>query len=150
MRWIFVIFYFTINSLSVNAQIKSSPFQRVVVPDSIFLKLEDAYNRNAKNVNAGRNVMNLSNNKHFHFEDGIYSFQGQGAHYPKRIFVFNKNKLFVFEKEGAFDPKGVLNNFLECIDELKLNNSQVVRYSLIISNYLKSEEKLTYGQEVKN
>jgi hypothetical protein len=118
------------------------------VPDSIYLKLEYAYNKNAKNVNAGKNILNLSNKKDFVFKNGIYSFQGQGPHYPKRIFIFQLNKLFIFENEGAFNPKGVLKEFLKCIDDLKLNNKQIVKYSLIISKYLQDEEGLTYGAEI--
>ena len=149
MRGILFIIFLVAISLSVNAQAKVNPFQRVDVPDSIYLKLEEAYNKNAKNVNAGRNVFNLSKRKDFIFKDGIYSFQGQGAHFPRRIFVFNIGKLFVFENEGAYNPKGILSEFLKCIDALNLNSKQIVKYSKIISDYLQNEEGLTYGAEIK-
>jgi hypothetical protein len=149
MRLILFIFYLTVVIFSVNAQNKSSPFQRVVVPDSIYIKLEEAYNKNANNVNAGRNVLNLSDKKDLIFKDGIYSFQGQGPHFPKKIFIFDKNRIFIFDNEGAYNPKGVLSEFLKCIDELKLNKNKIVRYSKIISDYLHNEENLNYGSEVR-
>lgn len=149
MRLILFIFYLIVVIFSVNAQNKSSPFQRVVVPDSIYIKLEEAYNKNANNVNAGRNVLNLSDKKDLIFKDGIYSFQGQGPHFPKKIFIFDKNRIFIFDNEGAYNPKGVLSEFLKCIDELKLNKNKIVRYSKIISDYLHNEENLNYGSEVR-
>lgn len=149
MRLILFIFYLIVVIFSVNAQNKPSPFQRVVVPDSIYIKLEEAYNKNANNVNAGRNVLNLSDKKDLIFKDGIYSFQGQGPHFPKKIFIFDKNRIFIFDNEGAYNPKGVLSEFLKCIDELKLNKNKIVRYSKIISDYLHNEENLNYGSEVR-
>jgi len=149
MKGLLFIFFLAVINFSANAQAKVNPFQRVDVPDSIYLKLEEAYNKNAKNVNAGRNVFNLSKRKDFIFKDGIYSFQGQGAHFPRRIFVFNSGKLFVFESEGAFNPKGVLAEFVQSIDSLKLDDKQIVRYSKVISDYLQNEEGLTYGAEIK-
>jgi hypothetical protein len=149
MRGLIFIFYLVALSFFANAQAKVNPFQRVHVPDSIYLKLEEAYNKNAKNVNAGRNVFNLSKRKDFNFKNGIYSFQGQGVHFPRRIFVFNNGKLFVFENEGASNPKSILSEFLKCIDSLNLNSNQIVRYSKVISDYLQNEEGLTYGAEIK-
>lgn len=135
--------------LKLLASAQSNPFQRVNIPDSIYTLLEEAYNKNAKNVNAGHNVFNLSNRKDFVFKDGIYSFQGQGAHFPKRIFVFNLGKIFIFQNEGAFNPKGVLSEFLNCVDSLHLTNKQMIGYSKVVSEYLQNEEGLTYGDEIK-
>lgn len=128
---------------------KNNPFQRVSIPDSIAVNLKEAYNKNAKNVNAEANVFNLLNRKDFVFKDGIYSFQGQGPHFPKRIFIYNKGRLFIFESEGAFNPKGVIQEFADCIELLVLTDKQVVKYSQVISDYLKGEENSTYGKEVK-
>ncbi|MCL1937105.1 MAG: hypothetical protein FWF52_01755 [Candidatus Azobacteroides sp.] len=119
----------------------------VSVPDSIVNKLEEAYN--VKNVNAVKNVFNLVNRKNFIFGNGIYSFQGQGPHFPRRIFIFNEGLLFIFENEGAYNPKGVLEEFVQNIDMLGLTNEQVVKYSKAISNYLEQEEGVSYGAEIK-
>lgn len=131
------------------AKAQHNPFQRVKVPDSIQLRLEEAYKKNADKVNAGSNVFNLSNRKDFVFHSGIYSFQGQGPHFYRRIFIFNKSMLFVFQNEGAFNPGGVLHEFVNCIDSLHLTNKQIVNYSKVISDYLRDEEGLTYGTEIK-
>jgi hypothetical protein len=128
---------------------KENPFQMVSVPDSIVNKLEEAYNKNAKNVNAGKNVFNLLNRKDFIFGNGIYSFRGQGPHFPRRIFIFNKGLLFIFDSEGAYNPKGVLEEFVQNIDILGLTNEQIVKYSKVISDYLEEEEGNTYGAEIK-
>ena len=127
----------------------TNPFKRVAVPDSIQIKLEDAYFKEAKKANAGKNVFNLVNRKDFIFKDGIYSFQGQGPHFPRRIFIFNKSKLYILNSIGAFDPKGVLNEFIISIDFLKLTKKQIILYLKVISIYLQEEENHTYGVEVK-
>ena len=139
------------NLSSVYSQNKrNNPFQRVSVPDSIAVKLREAYNKNAKNVNAEANVFNLLNRKDFVFKDGIYSFKGQGPHFPRRIFIYNKGGLFIFENEGAFNAKGVIQEFAKCVNELSLTDSQIVRYSKVIAGYLEDEEGSTYGREIKH
>ena len=94
-------------------------------------------------------IWNLLNPKDFKFNNGIYSFRGFGPHFPKRIFIYNKNRLFIFENEGAFNPKGVLSEFVNCIDKLELTNAQTIKYSKIIADYLDKEKGNLYGDEVK-
>ncbi|OYZ02518.1 MAG: hypothetical protein B7Y37_01625 [Sphingobacteriia bacterium 28-36-52] len=144
-----IVFSYIVFGSCAFAQKKANPFQRVAIPDSIYLKLENAYNKNTKNVNAGRNVFNLINRKDFGFKDGLFSFQGQGPHFPRRIFIFNKGLLFIFDNEGAFNPKGVLQEFVESIKKLGLTDKQTVRYSKAISEYLEQESGNTYGQDIK-
>lgn len=144
-----LLFLFLSFNVVYSQNKKENPFQRVSIPDSIAVNLKEAYNKNAENVNAEANVFNLLNRKDFVFKDGIYSFQGQGPHFPKRIFIFNDDRLFIFENEGAFNPKGVIQEFVYCIEILELSNKQIVKYSQVISEYLKEEENCTYGNEVK-
>jgi len=144
-----MLFLFMSFNVSYSQNKKKNPFQRVSIPDSIALNLKEAYNKNAKNVNAEANVFNLLNRKDFVFKNGIYSFQGQGPHFPKRIFIYDKGKLFIFENEGAFNPKGVIQEFVDCIELLELTDKQIVKYFRVISDYLKEEENNTYGKEVK-
>jgi hypothetical protein len=144
-----IVLTVTLSNCSYSQVKKGNSFQRVSIPDSIYLKLEKAYVSSAKNVNAGRNVFNLENRKDFIFKDGIYSFQGQGPHFPRRIFIFNKSLLFIFENEGAFNPKGVLQEFIQSIGQLDLTDSQVVKYSKIVSEYLENESGNKYGKEIK-
>ncbi len=147
-------FLFTLVSILIFgsctiAQTKSNPFQRVSLPDSIVNELEEAYKKNAENVNAGKNVFNLSNRKDFVFRSGIYSFQGQGPHFPRRIFIYNETLLFIFENEGAINPKGIIQEFLNSIDILGLTERQIVKYTQVIGEYLGQEIGNTYGSEVK-
>ncbi len=128
---------------------KTNLFQRVVVPDSIVNILEESYNKNAKNVNAGKNIFNLIDRNDFEFKDGIFSFQGQGPHFPRRVFIYNKTKLFIFESEGAFNPKGVIQEFAGSIYSLNLTNEQARKYTEIIAKYLYEESGNTYGTEIK-
>lgn len=128
---------------------KVNPFQRVAVPDSVVIMLEKAYNKNAKHVNAGKNVINLSNRRDYTFKDGIYSFQGQGPHFPRRIFIYSKGGIFIFGHEGAFNPSGIIKEFAVCIASLNLTGKQVIKYTKAISDYLEKEEGNTYGSEIK-
>ena len=65
------------------------------------------------------------------------------------LFIFDKNRIFIFDNIGAYNPKGVLSEFLNCIEELKLNKAKIVRYSKIIADHLYYEENLNYGSIVK-
>jgi len=146
---VFVLPFFV--SVCLNAKtIKYNPFQMVDVPDSINIKLESAYKSitGFGNVNAGRNVWNLANRKDFIFKNGLYSFKGQGPHFPRCIFIFNNSKLYIFKSIGAFDFVGVLQEYLDCIKLLELNEADKVKYLKYIAVYLKDESGLTYGNEI--
>ena len=83
---------------------KGNPFPRVAVPDSIAVKLREAYKSTTElRCNAEANVYNLIDRFNYDFKDGIYSFRGMGPHFPRRIFIFDKGRLFIFESEGYFD-----------------------------------------------
>jgi hypothetical protein len=143
---IFISCFFLFLESCAFAQKKANPFQRVAIPDSVYQELEISY---VENANAGRNVFNLIDRKDFVFKDGIFSFQGQGSHFPRRIFIFNKDVLFIFVNEGAFNPKGVLQEFMESISQLELTDKQTIKYSKVISDYLEQESGNTYSQEIK-
>ena len=147
---ILVVISFLILESCSFGQKSLNVLQRVDVPDSIYIRLEKSYDKNTINVNAGRNVFNLSNRKDFDFKDGIYSFQGQGPHFPRRIFIFNNGNLFIFESDGAFSPKGVIREFESSINLLLLTDKQVVEYAKIIADYLSQEIGNNYGTETKN
>lgn len=143
------IMLFIFGAYGIAQSKKANPFQRVEVPDSIVIKLEEAYNKNAKNVNAGKNVFNFLNKKDFVFKDGMFSFQGQGPHFPKRIFIFNNGNIFIFENEGSFNPSGIIKEFVICIEKLNLSKKKVVKYIKAIGDYLEQEFENTYGNEIK-
>ena len=71
-----------------------------------------------------------------------------GPHFPRRIFIFDKGRLFIFESEGYFDPQGVVHEFSQVIDSLRLTDNQVIQYSKAISEYLERESGETYGREI--
>lgn len=146
MRESFIILLILIFN-TVSGQKTHDPFKRVMVPDSIALILEKAYP--TKNVNAGKNVFNLINRKEFKFVNGVFSFQGQGPHFPRRIFIFNEKKIYIFKNEGAFNAREVLIEYLEASNYLNLHDKQFVAYLEVISNYLKDEIGNTYGDEIK-
>ncbi|MBL0293972.1 MAG: hypothetical protein IPQ04_06825 [Saprospiraceae bacterium] len=83
------------------------------------------------------------------FKDGIYYYKGFGPHFPRRIFIFNKGVLCIFDNVGAFNPKGVLQEYLESIKKLDLTDKQTVKYLKAISEYLEQESGNTYGKEIK-
>ncbi|BEG99602.1 hypothetical protein [Bacteroides sedimenti] len=147
--FLLVVFLLGINCQSI-AQKKYNPFHRVEVPDSISLKLENAYKliTDCDSVNAGRNVWNIVDRKDLVFKDGLYSFQGQGPHFPRCIFIYKDNKIFIFKSVGAFDPVGVLKEYIECIEYLKLSEKEQIKYLKYIASYLENESGLTYGREI--
>jgi len=130
---------------------KQNLLQLVDVPDSIYLKLESAYKSitGFDSVNAGRNVRNLINRKDFVFKNNLYSFKGQGPHFPRCIFIFKYPNIYIFKSIGAFDFVGVLQEYLECIKLLELSKTERVLYLKSIVSYLENESGLTYGTETK-
>jgi hypothetical protein len=147
------LFILLICSNNINGQqkkVNKNPFQMVEVPDTISQKLEEAYTEASDfqyAANAGKNVWNLINRKDFTFKNGIYSFKGQGPHFPRRIFIFSNGKLFIFKNIGAFEPAKIVEEYLKCIKELDLSDDEVRIYLVAISKYIKDEEGQTYGNE---
>ena len=128
---------------------KGNPFPRVAVPDSIAVKLREAYKSTTElRCNAEANVYNLIDRFDYDFKDGIYSFKGMGPHFPRRIFIFDKGQLFIFDSAGFNEPQEVIREFSQAIDSLNLSPDQIVQYSKTISKYLEQEFGETYGREM--
>ncbi len=128
---------------------EENPFPRVPVPDSIAVKLKKAYETSSKlRSNAEANVYNLIDRFDYDFKDGIYSFKGMGPHFPRRIFIFDKGQLFIFDSAGFNEPQEVIREFSQAIDSLNLSPDQIVQYSKTISKYLEQESGETYGREM--
>ena len=128
---------------------EENPFPRVTVPDSIAVKLKKAYETSSKlRSNAEANVYNLIDRFDYDFKDGIYSFKGMGPHFPRRIFIFDKGQLFIFDSAGFNDPKGIVREFTKAMDSLNLSGDKVIQYSKAISKYLEQESGETYGREM--
>ena len=128
---------------------EENPFPRVTVPDSIAVKLKKAYETSSKlRSNAEANVYNLIDRFDYDFKDGIYSFKGMGPHFPRRIFIFDKGQLFIFDSAGFNEPQEVIREFSQAIDSLNLSPDHIVQYSKTISKYLEQESGETYGREM--
>ena len=128
---------------------EENPFPRVTVPDRIAVKLKKAYETSSKlRTNAEANVYNLIDRFDYDFKDGIYSFKGMGPHFPRRIFIFDKGQLFIFDSAGFNEPQEVIREFSQAIDSLNLSPDQIVQYSKTISKYLEQESGETYGREM--
>ena len=96
---------------------EENPFPRVTVPDSIAVKLKKAYETSSKlRSNAEANVYNLIDRFDYDFKDGIYSFKGMGPHFPRRIFIFDKGQLFIFDSAGFNEPQEVIREFSAAFD----------------------------------
>lgn len=143
-----LVFTFLCANYVISQDSRINSLQRVKVPDSIYAKLEEAYKTSTgfDNVNAGRNVWNLLAKKKLIFENGVYTFKGQGPHFPRRLFIFNGDKLYVFTSNYITE---VLKQFMECADSLQLSEVDQIKYLKKISNYLEDESEETYGTEVK-
>ena len=128
---------------------EENPFPRVTLTDSIAVKLKKAYETSSKlRSNAEANVYNLIDRFDYDFKDGIYSFKGMGPHFPRRIFIFDKGQLFIFDSAGFNEPQEVIREFSQAIDSLNLSPDQIVQYSKTISKYLEQESGETYGREM--
>ena len=127
---------------------KGNPIPRVAVPDSIAVKLKKANETSSKlRSNAEANVYNLIDRFNYDFKDGIYSFKGMGPHFPRRIFIFDKGQLFIFDSAGFNETQEVIREYSQAIDSLNLSPDQIVQYSKTISKYLEQESGDTYGRE---
>ena len=138
---------FIVPCCNVHSQ-KTSSFQNLKIPDSIYNKLEKFYIEERGTVNSHINVYNLSSKKSLNFKSGIYSFNLTGPHFPRRIFIFNNNKAYIFKSVGAFDSIGILEEFITCIKLLNISEPDRVKYLKVISNYLQEELGQTYGSEI--
>ena len=130
-----------------SQSLNSSPFQAVEVSDSFKLKLlpytyVDTVDFLAKSHLL---VFNLINRKNFILTDGIFSFQGIGPHFPRRIFIYNKGKSYIFK---STEISGVLNEFLCFLELINISEQEKTEYLKAISNYMCEEVGQTYGIEI--
>ena len=147
------LYLIIVSILSCNISLMSqtpkiNPFQRIKVPESILSKLENAYKTNTgyNDVNAGNNVWNLINSQDLIFKNGLYSYKGQGPHFPRRLFVYNEGTLFFF-KNNSIDT--VLKEYSECIKVFNLSETDQLKYLKRLCIYLEQENNETYGAEIK-
>jgi hypothetical protein len=127
---------------------KINSFQRVKIPDSIYLQLEKAYKANTgySNVNAGKNVWNLTNSQDLIFKNGLYSCKGQGPHFPRRLFFYNNGILFFFKNNNI---NTVISEYSECIKLFDLSETDQIKYLKFLCVYLEQEINESYGAEIK-
>lgn len=119
----------------------------VCLPDSIAEQIENYYNY--KNTNASKNVVNLISPNNYNFTNGIYAFKGMGPHFPRQIFVYKREKIFIFNSRGDYNPEGVIMEFCSCIKKLNLTHKEIVDYLNVICLYLQEEEVADYGDTIK-
>lgn len=81
---------------------KGNPFPRVAVPDSIAVKLREAYKSTTElRCNAEANVYNLIDRFNYDFKDGIYSFRGMGPISPEEyLYLIRVNCIFLEMKDS--------------------------------------------------
>ena len=139
---IFIICLFFVSNL--NGQ-KLTELHGVELPDSVAHYLETLY----PDMNVSARVFNIISPENKKWTDGIYSFMGQGPHFPRHLLISKRNKYFVFESEGFYNPKGVLKDFCACIDKLQLNNDEIILYLKEVYRYLEYEYDLDYGITIK-
>ena len=131
-----------------SAQRKREPtYWTVIVPDSIATLLDKEYDRDF--VNASANVANLLDTKKKSLIDGIYTFKGQGPHFPRRLFIYHDKKLFIFKSKGAFNPIGVIQEYAAYLSHINLSPKDAIRYLKAICEHLNDEFGDTYGGLIK-
>lgn len=97
-----------------------------------------------------KNVVNLISPNNYNFVDGIYAFKGMGPHFPRQIFVYKREKIFIFNSRGDYNPEGVIMEFCSCIKKLNLTHKEIVDYLNVICLYLQEEEEADYGDTINN
>lgn len=117
------------------------------LPDSIAEQIENSYED--KYTNASKNVVNLISPNNYNLVDGIYAFKGMGPHFPRQIFVYKREKIFIFNSRGDYNPEGVIMEFCSCIKKLNLTHKEIVDYLNVICLYLQEEEVTDYGDTIK-
>jgi hypothetical protein len=119
----------------------------VNVPDSVCKLIEQNYRY--KNTNACENVVNLLFPNKYEWGNGIYVYKGNGPHYPRYIFINKENQLFFFKSSGYDNPKGVVLEFAQCVESLKLTNDETIKYFGMVYRYLIDEKGSDYGGTIK-
>ncbi len=96
-----IVLVLTLSNCSYAQVKKKNLFQTVRVPDSINLQLAEITYKRSSDISpkTGLYVWNLQSKKDLIFKDGIYSFKGLGPHFPRRLFIYNKGDIFIFENE---------------------------------------------------
>ena len=126
---------------------RKSSFCQVLIPKDIATQLDESYGKEF--VNASANVYNLLNSKEKYLVNGIYAFKGQGPHFPRKIFIYRNKEIFFFQNIGAFNPDGVIKEFSIFLSKNKLTNNEIIMYLRVIYEYLKDENGMEYGSEIK-
>lgn len=134
------------DSLPAKDRRKAS-FCQVLIPKDIATQLDESYGKEF--VNASANVYNLLNSKEKYLVNGIYAFKGQGPHFPRKIFIYRNKEIFFFQNIGAFNPDGVIKEFSIFLSKNKLTNNEIIMYLRAIYEYLKDENGMEYGSEIK-
>jgi len=134
------------NSLPAKKSRKTS-FCQVLIPKDIAIQLDESYGKEF--VNASANVCNLLNSKEKYLVNGVYAIKGQGPHFPRKIFIYRNKEIFFFQNIGAFNPDGVIKEFSIFLSKNKLTNNEIIMYLRAIYEYLKDENGMEYGSEIK-
>ena len=126
---------------------RKSSFCQVLIPKDIATQLDESYGKEF--VNASANVCNLLNSKEKYLVNGVYAIKGQGPHFPRKIFIYRNKEIFFFQNIGAFNPDGVIKEFSIFLSKNKLTNNEIIMYLRAIYEYLKNENGMEYGSEIK-
>ena len=72
------------------------------------------------------------------------------AHISPEKYLFIETKKFsFFQNIGAFNPDGVIKEFSIFLSKNKLTNNEIIMYLRAIYEYLKNENGMEYGSEIK-
>ena len=128
----------------------SVTFSSVNLPDSIAIMLENEYGHGG-NTGASNHVISLVDRNNYLFGNSIYSYKGQGPHYPRKLFVYQEPVLFIFSEyvDRASDKQQFLMELDSCARMLNLGEERIRVYYKIIQDYFHEEEGINYGMEIK-
>lgn len=82
----------------------------------------------------------------YSYGNGIYIYYIRGSfHVPHRIFICYNSKTYFFKDAGFFAPCDVIGEYSECINKLKIKDSDAIMYLGALWGYLRQEIKTDYG-----
>ena len=97
----------------------------VNVPSEAAVLLDSAYDYYF--VNASAHVRNILEPSNLSWGNGVYCYHGQGPHFPEKIFIVNKDDIYVFNNYGSWSPKELIEEFLSCAKKQNLDSKDTIR-----------------------
>ena len=144
----YIILLFMLIAYSQEFAQKEIVVKDVQVPDEVRIEEFRSYGTEyEEQIQKGDHCLtfNLLYPNQYSYGDGIYIYYNRGFHFPYRIFICYNSKTYFFKYAGFTAPCNVIHEYSECINRLKIKDSDAIMYLGAIWDYLRQEIKTDYG-----